>query len=561
MALAKLKFPIILFGAAQLLKRAAQRHPEFKARLKEHNLVAQIMARDEEIGRWFEFKDGKITSRAGLHAKPDIKLMFKNAEIGASLLTPPINWLDQINAQKDFVLTVDGPEDLTNWFAQTLMMSQSAGLKYGTRLRRGVTRYCNMTNGGPVFVYVKDGKIVRMTPIDLDRRRRRVMDHRGQGPETHAAAQDHAGAARAEREIDRLFARPPALSDEARRLRSERRAQSAKPRQVRLRAHLLGRGDQARHRRDQAAEARIRSRRHHLLARLAPYLGQYRLLPLGAVPLRQRGRHDAHPSQSGFLGRLVLGRGASLGLYAARRPVGNLRHGRGLPAELRHDRVLGGRSGIDLRLLRRAGRHHAPAVAERSQARHQGRPRRSLLQRHRRNSCPANGSRRSRPPRSRWRWRSPMCGSRKISTTRSMSKTHTVGFDKWKAYLLGEEDGIPKTPEWQEKETGVPAKDVRALAREWGKKRVYLAPGGWGNGHGGACRNQTGIPMGARHGVPRRHAGARQARHQHGQSAMGHADRLQFLFPGLRRRRHVGRSRKHRRCRSSSTSACRNCRP
>ena len=72
-------------------------------------------------------------------------------------------------------------------------------------------------------------------------------------------------------------------------------------------------------------------------------------------------------------------------------------------------------------------------------------------------------------------------------------KTHTVGFDKWKAYLLGDEDGTPKTPEWQEKETGVPAKDVRALAREWGKKRVYLAPGGWGNGHGGACRNQTGI--------------------------------------------------------------------
>ena len=29
-------------------------------------------------------------------------------------------------------------------------------------------RYCNMTNGGPVFVYVKDGKIVRMTPIDFD---------------------------------------------------------------------------------------------------------------------------------------------------------------------------------------------------------------------------------------------------------------------------------------------------------------------------------------------------------------------------------------------------------
>jgi trimethylamine-N-oxide reductase (cytochrome c) len=76
---------------------------------------------------------------------------------------------------------------------------------------------------------------------------------------------------------------------------------------------------------------------------------------------------------------------------------------------------------------------------------------------------------------------------------KSYVETHTVGFDTWKAYLLGKEDNIPKTPEWQEKETGVPAKDVRALAREWGKKRVYLAPGGWGNGHGGACRNQTGI--------------------------------------------------------------------
>src|SRR5215218_3644394 len=31
----------------------------------------------------------------------------------------------------------------------------------------GSMRYCNMTNGGPVFVYVKDGKILRMTPIDF----------------------------------------------------------------------------------------------------------------------------------------------------------------------------------------------------------------------------------------------------------------------------------------------------------------------------------------------------------------------------------------------------------
>src|SRR5262249_7598277 len=167
MALARIKLPIILKGAALLLKRAAHRYPDFNKRVQEYDLVAQIMTRDEGIGRWIEFKKGIITSHAGLHAKPDIKLLFKNAEVGASLLMPPINWLDQINAQKDFVLGVEGPEHLTNWFAQTLMLSQSAGLKYGRKLRGGVMRYCNMTNGGPVFVDVKDDKIIRMTPIDL----------------------------------------------------------------------------------------------------------------------------------------------------------------------------------------------------------------------------------------------------------------------------------------------------------------------------------------------------------------------------------------------------------
>ena len=164
---ARTKLPVILFGAAQLLKHAARRNPDFKARLKEHDFVAQIMSRDEEIGRWIAFNDGVVTTGSGLHDKPDIKLMFKNAEVGAALLMPPINWLDQINAQKDFVLTVEGEERLTNWFAQTLMLSQSAGIKYGRKLPRGVTRYCNMTNGGPVFVDVKDGKIIRLIPIDL----------------------------------------------------------------------------------------------------------------------------------------------------------------------------------------------------------------------------------------------------------------------------------------------------------------------------------------------------------------------------------------------------------
>ena len=154
MTFSTIKLSVILFGLAQLLRFKTFRHPAFRARLKERNLVAQIMARDEASGRWFELRDGELTSRAGLHPKPDIRLMFKNAATGAALLTPPINWLNQINAQKDFLLGVEGSEDHTNWFAQTVMAAQRAGLKYGEELDDGTTRYCNMTNGGPVHVYV-----------------------------------------------------------------------------------------------------------------------------------------------------------------------------------------------------------------------------------------------------------------------------------------------------------------------------------------------------------------------------------------------------------------------
>ena len=67
----------------------------------------------------------------------------------------------------------------------------------------------------------------------------------------------------------------------------------------------------------------------------------------------------------------------------------------------------------------------------------------------------------------------------------------TKGFEEWKDYVLGKTDNVPKTPEWAERESGVPARQIRALAREWGAKKTMLAAGGLG-GWGGACRSATG---------------------------------------------------------------------
>ncbi|MBI4491601.1 MAG: molybdopterin-dependent oxidoreductase [Chloroflexi bacterium] len=58
-------------------------------------------------------------------------------------------------------------------------------------------------------------------------------------------------------------------------------------------------------------------------------------------------------------------------------------------------------------------------------------------------------------------------------------RRHTVGYEAYAAYLLGDDDGIPKTPEWQEPITGVPAETARWLAREYGTRRPAALMPGW----------------------------------------------------------------------------------
>ena len=67
----------------------------------------------------------------------------------------------------------------------------------------------------------------------------------------------------------------------------------------------------------------------------------------------------------------------------------------------------------------------------------------------------------------------------------------TVGFDEFKKQVLGKTDGEPRTPAWAERECGVPARTITALAREWAAKRTVLSAGTRG-GMGGACRQAYG---------------------------------------------------------------------
>lgn len=52
--------------------------------------------------------------------------------------------------------------------------------------------------------------------------------------------------------------------------------------------------------------------------------------------------------------------------------------------------------------------------------------------------------------------------------------SHTVGFAQYKGYLLGEKDGVAKSPEWAAALTGIAADDIRHLARQMVEKRTMI---------------------------------------------------------------------------------------
>ncbi|MFC5337054.1 molybdopterin-dependent oxidoreductase [Leucobacter denitrificans] len=51
---------------------------------------------------------------------------------------------------------------------------------------------------------------------------------------------------------------------------------------------------------------------------------------------------------------------------------------------------------------------------------------------------------------------------------------YTTGYRRFIAYVLGETDGIPKTPEWASEITAVPAETIRNLAQRMGRSRTMI---------------------------------------------------------------------------------------
>ena len=202
----------ILSALPFMLRRAARSHPAFRAMLRERDLVAQIRLKDGSIGRHFTIESGTIRTAAGLHARPDVTMVFKDVATALAMMSPAPDMGEVVHAAKNFKVMVLGPDALCVWFMQLLNRMNSAGLDMGTAMRDGSVRYTMLTNGGPLYVYSRGGRILRCTPIDFDRTRRVELDHSRARALVHAAPPGHGGAACACDEIRRVLGQTHPLS-------------------------------------------------------------------------------------------------------------------------------------------------------------------------------------------------------------------------------------------------------------------------------------------------------------------------------------------------------------
>ncbi|MCJ2180759.1 molybdopterin-dependent oxidoreductase [Novosphingobium sp. 2580] len=507
----------------------ARQSAAFKAFLGQRNCVVQLRLKDGSIGRYLEFDGGRVRSASGLHPAPDMVMQFKDSATAVAMLTPPIDYGELIHAGKNFRIALMGDEEVIAWFAQLASRLQSDGWKFGEAMPDGSTRYTQMTNGGPLHVYVRDGRILRTDVIEFG----------ADDPE------------------------PWTIEARGRRFSPQRKGCVA-PHSLTLKSTVYSEDrilyPMKRVDFDPSGERNPQNRGISGYERIS---WDEALDIVGSEILRQKRVHGpgaialAHPShhQWGNVGyylsammrfgntvgvtRVVLNPDSWEGWYwgAMHHHGGSMRLGTGsgygtLEDALKEaDQIVywsadpesqfGGYSGTEASQRRLWAKelgieaihinpHYSPTAA-------------------------FTGG----------KWFPIVPGTDTALALALMYvwitedtydhhfvENRSTGFEEWKDYILGKTDGVPKTPEWQEGETGIAARDCRSLARSWASKKTYLGVGMAGLGFGGACRNASGIQWARAMVMLMAMQGWGRPGVNLGNLAMGTPVDLEFYFPG-----------------------------
>ena len=484
-----MKLAIQLFAIAQVLKFTAKRHAAFRERIKQKNMVAQLKLQDDSVGRYIEFRDGKIYSRSGLHNKPDVVVFFKTEMVATKFLSPKQDYLFNIDAMKNFKMGMTGEEELTSWLMETISMAQTVGWVHGEDIGNGVRRFTNNSNGGPLHVYVKDGKIVRVTPIEFKPEDSPGWTIAARGrtftpPHQSSAAPYGLCSKSMVYSKDRLLYPMKRVDwDPNGERNAHNRGISGYQRITWDEAFDLVGGEFKRVKRDFGPGAIALSHgSHHTFGNIGYYLSAlYRFFNLVGFT---KVHHNPDSWEGWYWGAahhwghsMRLGIGEVFGqvedalkecemmvFWSSDPETTNGVYG-AFEGTIR--RLWAKELGIKFVHIDPHYNHTAALLGGKWIA-------------------PRPGTDPALAQAICHVWISEGLYDKKFVETR------TTGFDEWAEYIMGRKDGVPKTPEWAAAETGVPARDIVALAREWGRKKTYLGAGGAGNGVGGACRTATG---------------------------------------------------------------------
>ncbi len=475
----KLQFSATAFALDKVLNLVALRYPGFKEHLKERNISVQLKLRDNTAGRLLIFKNGWVSGKQGVLPGADMSMIMEDEATAKRVMALKRNQLDFVNAAKAGSIILQGKDEDTMWFSGLLLLVFSAdvifGRKYGVNMGDGLMRYTSGTNGGPVFVYVKDDRIVRITPMEFDQKDPEPWIIHAQG-KTFSPPKRTTNAAHG-MTIKSMIYSPDRILYPMKRVdfdpKGERNPQNrGTSGYVRIswdEALDIVSGEIKRVRTQHGPGAIFNScGSHHMWGNVGYYLSAANRFFSCIGATRTLMNPDSWEPW----------------YWGAMHHWGNSsRCGGAEPYSTVEDAL----QNAEMMVFWSSD----PECTSGVYAAHEGTVRREWIKElgikvvhidpYYNHTAAFMGG----------KWMSPRPGT---DVTMALAIAYvwitqglydkeyvadrSVGFDKWESYILGKEDGIPKTPEWQELESGIPAREIRALAEEWGSKRTYLSPGG-----------------------------------------------------------------------------------
>ncbi len=488
MSFERTKLSVLLYGLEKAIRLTAKRYPIYRERLKEKDLTVQLRLEDKSQGRYFIFKGGKVSSKGGIHLNPDVDIFYRDAITATELMKSERDYLKMINAMKSFQMGLIGDDEDAIWFMETVSMIFTVGMKYGRNMGAGVTRYTSNTNGGPVFVDVKEGKILRIIPIEFDEEDAAPWTIRARGksftPPRKTTISPHTLAWKSMvYSRDRILYPMKRVDFDPNGERNpQNRGTSGYERITWDEALDMVAGEIKRVKREHGPGAIMNGTgSHHTWGALGYWLSARRRFfnNLGWTEIE----HNPDSWEGWFWG-------------AMHHWGQSLRLGGGEAYGTVEDCL----KNCDMVVFWSADPESTSGVY----SAFEGTVRRQWLKDLGIKMVHIDPYYNHTAALMGGKWIAPRPATETALALaiayvwitedlydKDYVEKRTVGFEKWRDYILGKEDGVPKTPEWQEGETTVPAKDVRALAREWGTRRTYLGSGGI-IGFGSACRSATG---------------------------------------------------------------------